>query len=83
MSMQDHGKNDPTVGEKDRLKMDQKKDVLTVQERVKLLEDQIKQKNEEYLKLTDIVEKLKIINTLLYKEVCKEYNTLSVPAEEE
>ncbi|OAG32842.1 hypothetical protein NEIG_02419 [Nematocida sp. ERTm5] len=60
-----------------------KKDVLTVQERVKILEDQIKQKNDEYLKLTDVVEKLKIINTLLYKEVCKEYNTLNLPIEEE
>lgn len=67
----------------DKIKQESKKEVLSVQERVKLLEGQIKQKHEEYLKLTEVIEKLKIINTLLYKEVCKEYNTLNIPLDEE
>jgi flagellar motility protein MotE (MotC chaperone) len=81
--MAQNGQQKSEEREEQRNRTENKKDLLSVQERVKLLEEQIKQKNEEYLKLTDVVEKLKIINTLLYKEVCKEYNTLSINLEEE
>ncbi|EHY64853.1 hypothetical protein NEAUS04_0995 [Nematocida ausubeli] len=83
MSLHDQERSSARVDEQSHAKSSSKKDILSVQERVKLLEDQIKQKNDEYLKLTDVIEKLKIINTLLYKEVCKEYNTLSIPVEDE
>lgn len=54
-----------------------RKDVPTLKERVEMLEEQIKQTIGEYERLADIVEKLKIINTLLYKEVCREYTSLN------
>ncbi|OAG28848.1 hypothetical protein NEDG_00987 [Nematocida displodere] len=60
-----------------------KKDALPLKEKVETLEKQIKQTINEYERLSDIVEKLKIINTLLYKEVCKEYTAIKNTAADE
>ncbi|KAI5191065.1 hypothetical protein NEMIN01_1334 [Nematocida minor] len=83
MPSHEQEKNDARVEEEQKSKIDQKKDILSLQERVKLLEDQIKQKSEELSKVSELVEKLKIINTLLHKEVCREYKTLGIPVEAE
>ncbi|KAI5180154.1 hypothetical protein NEOKW01_0483 [Nematocida sp. AWRm80] len=50
-----------------------KQDNIPLGDRLESIELQIKQSLQEYDKLVDVVEKLKIINILLYKEVCREY----------
>ncbi|KAI5186968.1 hypothetical protein NEHOM01_1826 [Nematocida homosporus] len=60
-----------------------KKEVRPFKERAEALEEQIKQLIEEHERLSDIVDKLKIINTLLHKEVCKEYSFTKLPKKED
>ncbi|KAI5190732.1 hypothetical protein NECID01_1099 [Nematocida sp. AWRm77] len=60
-----------------------KKDMLSLKERVDVLEEQIRKTAEEYEKIQETVEKLKIVNSLLYKEVCKKYSTLTPSIEDE
>ncbi|KAI5173171.1 hypothetical protein NEFER03_2131 [Nematocida sp. LUAm3] len=60
-----------------------KKDIPTLKNRIETLEEQIKQTIDEYEKLSDIVDKLKIINTLLYNEVCREFSLIKDPIEKD
>lgn len=59
------------------------KDALSLKERVDLMEEQIRKTTEEYAKILEVVEKLKIVNSLLYQEVCKTYATFKQPIEDE
>lgn len=63
------------------LQEEAKKDIPSLKNRIETLEEQIKQTIDEYEKLSDIVDKLKIINTLLYNEVCREYSLVKDPLE--
>lgn len=58
-----------------------KSEVGDLKERVASIEEQIKKSAEEYDRLKEVIEKLKIVNSLLHEEVCREYKELEVSRE--
>jgi uncharacterized protein YjbJ (UPF0337 family) len=47
-----------------------------MKERIEAVEEEIKRAVEEYEKIKETVERLKVVNSLLHEEVCKEYKEL-------